>query len=199
LKSGYGVPVKALPRVLPDRIEGGGVLIRRWLQDDAESLTRAVGESHEHLRPWMAWITEEPQTLEQRKARIREWERKWLQGGDVILGIFVDDEVAGGCGLHRRGGPSTLEIGYWIHPSFTGRGLATTVARLLTDAAFSLPGIEHVEIHSDKANTASAGVPRRLGFRFLGETPDEPMAPAEVGIDCAWRIDRASWQARRAG
>lgn len=143
-------------------------------------------------------MAQEPRTLEQRRAMLREREREWLQGGDVMLGIFQGDEVVGSCGLHRRRGPSALEIGYWIHPSFTGRGMATAVARLLIDAAFSVPGIAHVEIHMDKANSASSGVPRRLGFRFLGETPDKATAPAEVGIDCAWRMERALWQRQRS-
>lgn len=183
---------------LPERIEGQGVLIRRWLVDDAERLSRAVAESQDHLRPWMAWIAGEPKTLAERRARIAAWNRDWADGRDFVLGVFVGERVAGGCGLHRRGGPSTLEIGYWLHPSFTGQGLATTVARLLTDAAFALPGIEHVEIHSDKANTASAGVAKRLRFHYLGETPDEATAPDEIGIDCAWRIDRDVWRARAA-
>lgn len=149
------------------------MLLRRWLVADAEALARAVTESQDHLQPWMAFMAQEPQTLEQRRAMLREREREWLQGGDVMLGIFVAGDVAGSCGLHRRRGPSALEIGYWLHPAFTGRGLATAVARLLTDAAFSAPGVTHVEIHTDKANAASSGVPRRLGFHFLGETPDE--------------------------
>lgn len=193
-ESGYCLPVEGARQILPDWVDGDGVLLRRWLVTDAEALARAVTESQDHLRPWMAWMAQEPMTLEQRRAMLRERERESLQGGDVMLGIFVGDEVAGSCGLHRRRGPPALEIGYWVHPSFTGRGVATAVARLLTDAAFSVPGIAHVEIHMDKANSASSGVPRRLGFRFLGETPDEATAPAEVGIDCAWRMDRARWQ-----
>ena len=196
-RSGYGVVVSRADYVLPERIEGDGVLLRRWCIADAEALGRAVTESELYLRPWMGWMAQEPQTVEQRRAMLAEREREWLAGGDVMLGIFVADAVAGSCGLHRRRGPSALEIGYWLHPSFLGRGLATTVARLLTDAAFSLPDITHVEIHTDKANAASAGVPRRLGFRFVGETPDEREAPAQVGIDCAWRMERAAWERRR--
>ncbi len=188
----------ATAQVLPDRIEGEGVLLRRWLAADAELLARAVAEGDDHLRPWMGFMAKEPQALEDRRAMLREREREWMQGGDVMLGIFVGDEVAGSCGLHRRRGPSALEIGYWVHPAFTGRGLATAVARLLTDAAFSVPGIAHVEIHTDKANTASQGVPGRLGFLFVGETPDEIHAPAELGVDCAWRMDRARWQRDRS-
>lgn len=170
------------------------MVLRRWLVTDAERLARAVIESRAHLQPWMAFMAKEPQTLQQRRAMLREREREWREGGDVMLGILVAGEVAGSCGLHRRRGPAVLEIGYWVHPSFTRRGLATTVAGLLTDAAFSLPEIAHVEIHTDKANVASSGVPRRLGFRFLGETPDEVTAPAQVGVDCAWQMDRARWQ-----
>lgn len=175
------------------------MLLRRWLVTDAEALGRAVEESDDHLRPWMAWMKQEPQTLEQRRAMLEKREREWSQGRDVMLGIFVGDEVAGSCGLHRRRGPSALEIGYWIHPSFTGRGLATAVARMLTDAAFSVPGITRAEIHIDKANAASLGVPRRLGFCFLGEAPDEVSAPSEVGVDCAWRMgrDRLRHEGRR--
>jgi len=144
----------------------------------------------------MAWVADEPLALDRRRARIEEWERDRAQGGDVLLGVFLDGQVTGGCGLHRRIGVDGLEIGYWIHPDHLRRGLATYVAHLLTNAAFGLPGITHVEIHHDKANRASAGVPRKLGFQWLGEAPDEPEAPAELGIECRWRMDRARWQAR---
>lgn len=150
-------------------------------------------ESAEHLRPWMGFMAQEPPTLEQRRDRIAKWGREWSQGGDVLLGVFRGPAVAGSCGLHRRRGPSGLEIGYWIHRRFLRQGLATRAVRLLTDAALSMPPVDHVEIHHDKANVASSGVPRRLGYRFVGEQPDETHAPAEIGVDCAWRIDRGDW------
>ncbi|MBV9804404.1 MAG: hypothetical protein JO130_14485, partial [Solirubrobacterales bacterium] len=50
---------------------------------DAEALGRAVLESAEHLRPWMAWIAEEPVPLERRRARIVEWAEAWRGGGDA--------------------------------------------------------------------------------------------------------------------
>ncbi len=185
-----------MARRLPERLEdSGGLVLRRWVPADAEALGRAVAESADHLRPWMAWIAEEPMRVAGRRARIIEWENAWRTGGDVLLGVFCDGLIAGGCGLHRRLGPAGLEIGYWIHPAFLRRGLATRAARLLTDAAFAVPGIDRVEIHHDKANLASAGVPRKLGFRWLGEgpDPDEPHAPAEIGLECRWGMDRDAW------
>lgn len=179
---------------LPERLGGPGHLVlRRWVPDDAERLARAVAESLEHLRPWMAWVAREPLSIGRRKEMLEQWERDWLHGGDVALGVFLDGRVVGSCGLHRRIGRGGLEIGYWTHPSFLRRGIATTAAGLLTDAAFGVPGISHVEIHHDKANEVSAGVPRKLGYRLVEEARDEREAPAEVGIECRWRLTRQGW------
>jgi ribosomal-protein-serine acetyltransferase len=179
--------------LLPQRAEGDGVLLRRWTLDDLPAFHEAVTSSVEHLRPWMPWIAIEPQTIEQRAELIRRWEQEWRDGHDVVLGIFHAGRVAGGCGLHRRRGPGVLEIGYWLRPDRVGRGIATTTARVLTTAAFSVRGIDAVEIHHDKANTRSAAVPRRLGYRFVGERDDEVEAPGQVGVDCTWRIERSGW------
>jgi RimJ/RimL family protein N-acetyltransferase len=185
------VPVTAL---LPERLNGpDGLLLRRWQLRDADILAAAVAESIEHLRPWMGWVEREPMTVEQRRSWLTEREREWAEGGDVNLAVFVKDRVAGACGLHRRIAADGLEIGYWTHPAFTRRGLATTASALLTEASFLVPGITHVEIHHDKANRASAAVPRKLGYRFVRELPDEIEAPAEIGIDCVWRMDADRW------
>jgi RimJ/RimL family protein N-acetyltransferase len=179
-----------MPRMirLPERIDADGLELRRWTIDDAGSLQGAVLASAEHLRPWMAWMAAEPIELEARRGLIDRWQHEWEAGGDSVLGIYVDGTVAGSTGLHRRRGPHTLEIGYWVHIDFLRRGLARKVAATLTEAALALPGIEAVEIHHDKANQVSGRIPRALGYHFLGETADTPEAPAEVGIDCAWRF-----------
>src|SRR5215210_321902 len=137
---------------LPELIDGDGVVLRRWRVSDAPAQHRAVLESIEHLRPWMPWIADEPQTLSSREQLIAAWEREWELGGDVYLAILVAGEVAGGAGLHRRAGPGALEIGYWLHPRFTGRGHASAAARALTAAALAADGVEWVEIRHDRAN-----------------------------------------------
>jgi len=106
---------------LPERLEGDGLLLRRWHVADAEALGRAVTESEDHLRPWMGWMAGEPQTLEERRAMLAEREHEWRAGGDVMLGIFVEGTVAGSCGLHRRLGPSALER---LATGFIARSLA---------------------------------------------------------------------------
>jgi len=186
-------PLRQLP-ASPGR--RGEIVVRRWRREDGQALNQAVIGSREHLRPWMPWAHEDPPTLAARRKLFAEWERDWRAGGDAFYGIFVAGAVAGGCGLHRRLGPEALEIGYWLAADFTGRGVMTAAGELLTDAAFSVPGIQFVEIHHDRANERSGGVPRRLGYTLVGEVAREPQAPAEIGVECRWRMTRQQWLAR---
>jgi RimJ/RimL family protein N-acetyltransferase len=179
--------------ILPDRVEGAdGLLLREWRAQDAEELAAAVKESRDHLRPWMPWA-DEPIDLAGRRAQIAAWQKQRRDGGDALYGIFVDGRVAGGCGLHRRIGPAGLEIGYWVRAGCTRRRVATRAVGLLTGAAFALPAITHVEIHHDRANVASAGIPRALGYAWLGERPDRIEAPGEEGVEVRWRMTRDAW------
>ncbi len=141
-----------------------------------------------------AWAALEPVPTDQRRAQIRQWRREAKRSGAAVYGIFIDGQIAGGSGLHRRGPEDVLEIGYWMHVRFLRRGWATRVASLLTDAALAVPGINYVEIHHDKANQASGGVPRKLGFALLAEEAKEPAAPSEIGIECRWRTDAGNWK-----
>jgi RimJ/RimL family protein N-acetyltransferase len=183
---------------LPDRIESARLVVRCYGEDDAPALVAAVTASIEHLRPWMPWIAAEPVDVAARTELIRTWDRERRGGGGVVYGMFLGDELVGGTGFHRRIGPGGLEIGYWTHRDHVRRGYATEAAGALTAAAFDLDGIERVEIHHDKANVASAGVPSRLGYTRLAETPDEITSPGEVGIDCGWVMWRADWSRSRA-
>jgi len=98
----------------------------------------------------------------------------------------------GSCGLHYRIGSGGAEIGYWIHVDHLRRGLATEVARQLTERAFADPAIDRVEVHHDRANVASGGVPPKLGFEHVSDTPRAPNAPGEEGVERVWRLTRAA-------
>jgi RimJ/RimL family protein N-acetyltransferase len=156
------------------------IVVRPYTVDDGPALHAAILDSIEHLRPWMPWVAAEPLTLEERL--------EWLRGVHDAEGIFVGDVCVGGTGLHDRIGPTGREIGYWVRAGWTGRGIATEAARQLTARAFTIRGIDHVEIHHDKANVASGRVPEKLGYTRIGEHPMERLAPAHTGIAVHWRI-----------
>lgn len=183
---------------LPEGTEVDGLVLRRWRLDDAADLHAAVVANVEHLRPWMAWIAFEPLTIEDRRDHIERWDGVWADGGEVIYGIWLDGEVVGGCGLHRRLGPGALEIGYWIGERHTRQGFGTAITRALTDLAFTMPDIAQVEVHHDLRNAISGRIPARLGYTRIGEqrVTDRDQAPAECGREAIWRTTRLAWLAR---
>lgn len=182
-----------MPDPLPELLSGPRLVLRRWTRDDVGVLGAAVERNVDHLRPWMSWAADEPLDPRRRLALLEEWETSWSRGDDVTMAIELDGRVVGGTGLSRRPGTRRLEIGYWVDRDHLRRGIASEAAAVLTGAAFARPGTDRVEIHHDKANVASSGVPLRLGYRFAGESPDTIGAPAETGVDCAWHMDRGRW------
>jgi RimJ/RimL family protein N-acetyltransferase len=188
-------PGRAL--VAPDEVERDGVILRRLTVEDAAALSEAATESLEHLRPWMPWGTPEGTSFETQRERLLGPATMWNSGSGYEYGIFLpDNRLIGGCGLHRRIGPSALEIGYWVHVAHTRRGIATACAGALTAVGFGLRGIERMEIHCDEANIASASVPPKLGYRLTGSVEHEPEAPGEVGSRLVWVLYRREWEAR---
>lgn len=148
------------------RIVTPRLILRCWNPEDVFKLDDAVLASLDHLREWMPWAHKEPDTIENRIQRIRNWRANFDLSKDFIYGMFNLDEslVLGSSGLHTRLGPEAREIGYWIRADHINRGLATEAAAALTRVAFELDRVERVEIHCDSRNVRSAAIPRKLGY-----------------------------------
>ena len=150
----------------PYRIETERLVVRCYEPRDAPLLKEAIDSSLEHLRPWMPWAYQEPQTLEEKIALVKQFRANFDSGQNFTCGIFNFDEteVLGGTGLHPRIGPGGLEIGYWIRASATRQGLVTESSAALTRAGFEVCDADRIEIRIEPGNDASMGVPRKLGF-----------------------------------
>jgi RimJ/RimL family protein N-acetyltransferase len=177
-----------MPSSPPEVIELPAGVLSRVREADAEQMAQAVSKSLEHLRPWMPWATEAAAQAEAQGAWNREVEEQWARGSDYIYTLRRDREapVIGTFGLHRRVGPGAVEIGYWIHVDCVGHGYGTSGAAALTQAGLGLPGVGRVEIHTDEANTISAAIPRRLGYRLDRVDVRPPEAPGESGRLQIW-------------
>lgn len=174
----------------PEHLTHDNVELRRWRASDAELCFRLVSESLEHLRPWMPWATPD-YSLADAADYLERCETDWADGTAFQYLIIADSTPAGSAGLMARIAPGGLEIGYWVHPDCTARGIATAASAALTEAALALPGVDHVEIHHDELNLASGRIPAKLGF-----TPVETRrarfepAPGDSGITLVWRYPR---------
>lgn len=185
------------PTALPTRIDLAdphGAHLRPFTTADADALARAVDESLDHLRPWMAWAGPESAGATFQRTRLETVEHQFATGEEYQYGLFDRDEsrVLGSFGLMTRQGPGTLELGYWVHVDATGRGLATAAAAALTGVALAVDGVDVVIICCDAANTRSAAIPRRLGYALDRVTTREPEAPGESGRLMVWVMRRQS-------
>jgi RimJ/RimL family protein N-acetyltransferase len=133
---------------------------------DAVVVKRAEDESREALSRFMIWADREPQSLDEIVAKLRMFRARFDRGEDFMFVAFdrITGEGAGGTGLHARVGAGGLEIGYWVHSARHRTGLATEMAGALTRIAFEVEDCRWVEIRCARSNTASAGVPPKLGF-----------------------------------
>jgi len=184
---------------LPARIATPRLLLRCWQVADASALKAALDANLKHLRPWMPWAVREPSPIPAIEERLVRFASDFDAGTEWAFGIFSADEetVIGGCGLHPRIGPDGLEIGYWVDRKHCRRGYATEAAGALTEAAFAQEEIERLHIRCDPRNIASAGVPHRLGYRYVATLHEDATTPdGEPRDTMVWELTRAEFLRR---
>ena len=159
---------------VPERIDTARLELLSARAGLGPALNRAVLEAQEHLKPWMPWAHETP-TVEQSEGVARRMQAQFLQREH--LGYYLHERGAdgrpgrliGGAGLHspdwqvRR-----FELGYWIVPSHTGRGLVVEVVAALVRLGFEQLRARRLEIRTDSRNAASRAVAERCGFTLEG-------------------------------
>jgi RimJ/RimL family protein N-acetyltransferase len=112
----------------------------------------------------------------------------WLDGklvGGVLFRIF--DAAGGNC-----------EVGCWLEPAATGRGLITRAMRVLIDWAVDERGIHRVEWHASSANVPSVNVARRLGMSRDGVLREAFLYRGVRQDTEVWSVLAPEWRAARA-
>ena len=163
---------------LPEHIKLGHVELRRWQLCDAQAQFAAAESSLSELRKWMIWAAN-GYTLENARCFLEFTHDQWDKGKQFDYAIVVDGQVCGSMGLAVQfdKAPGTLDLGYWLATSKTGRGIVSCAAAALARAAFH-SGTEYVQIRNDKNNRKSGAVPQRLGFTCLGLVPPPKGSPS---------------------
>ena len=174
----------------PVSTEANGLLLERALPRDNADLVEAVNDSLDHLSPWMPWAQERA-TTESIGAFLAQATSDWDAGTEFqyLLRRGTSSPIIGCCGLHARIGTGALEIGYWVRVGHLRQGVATAAAGALTTTALALAEVERVEIRCDAANTRSALVPPKLGYRRDRIEHRPPTTPGETDQHMIWVLD----------
>ncbi|MBL8848460.1 MAG: GNAT family N-acetyltransferase [Planctomycetaceae bacterium] len=140
------------------------IRLRQYRSDDVDAVADAVLESQAELSIWMPWC--HPDYGRQDAAawvasRPDAWQRNEEKS---FLVVAADDQLLGGCGIHRINLQNGVgELGYWVRSSATRRGVATEATRLACAWAFEVAGLHRIEILASVENVASQRVAEKAG------------------------------------
>lgn len=168
-----------------------GLTLLRWRPRHVAALTAAIQTSRDHLAPWMPWVAAydaDPRAADHFVAAV---DRAWGEGTEWSWGVWQQRMLVGAVGLHSRGEPGVLEIGYWTHVDHLGRGVARRAAAVVTCEALALAHVRRVEIRHADTNRRSARVPARLGYRWVGRVPRSPGEGGDSDTTVVWGLDAA--------
>lgn len=134
----------------------------------ADELARHVAAAREHLAPWLPWV-ESVATPEGAAQLIQRYADAQARNEGRLLGIWVDGKLSGGT-LFRvwDNANGVCEVGVWLAPEMTGRGLITGAVTAMIDWAVQVRGMHRVEWRCSPANERSSAVARRLGMTLDG-------------------------------
>jgi ribosomal-protein-serine acetyltransferase len=154
-------------QVSPFSVRSPRLLARCWEADDADAFRALLDRNDRYLRPFIPWMRDEPQSLEQTRARLLGYRERFVAGEDFRYALFADGTLIGEVMLSPRSGPGTREVGYLLDRSATGHGYATEAAAMACRAAFDFAMVKRVHLHCSPENTASVRVAQKLGFTLL--------------------------------
>ena len=126
----------------------------------------------------------EPYVYVREKLKVNPDEAPWW----MWLAVLTQDNILiGQCGFKGPPKDGMVEFGYGVVSSHRGIGLATEIAAVLIDHAFTFPEITHVMAHTLAEENASTNILRKCGLQFVSEINDP-----EDGLIWQWRLDRES-------
>ncbi len=144
------------------------LVMRTWSMADLDELAEVFAHPEVWWFPYKRGFgRDETEAFIQR--RLTEWERGW-----GTWAVECDGSLIGYTGFAL---PSFLpevmpvpEIGWRLHPSYWGRGLATEAAKAALDVGFGELGFPEVVSIYEPDNVASGKVMVRLGMPFDRQT-----------------------------
>jgi ribosomal-protein-serine acetyltransferase len=149
--------------VLHHDLDGGATLspFEPWR---AAELAAHVERHRAHLEPWLPWARRIVDVASAREF-LQGYADKLARDEARVLALDVDGELTGGIAFRTFDAEAgTCELGVWIAPRASGRGLVTRACQAMIEWACGARGIRRVEWRAVPGNTRSIAVAMRLGM-----------------------------------
>lgn len=161
----------------PVRLSHGPVTLRPLRRRDEFAWARIRERSPEWFREWDSTrppgSDEPPLTFAQLVKSFSERARRGLmlpwaveyQAPEARRAVFAGQVTVSGI---TRGSACWAQIGYWIDPSWAGRGIIPTAVAMAADYCFTEVHLHRLEVAIRPENANSLAVMRKLGCRYEG-------------------------------
>jgi [ribosomal protein S5]-alanine N-acetyltransferase len=144
------------------------ISLRPFEASDLDEMQAVLGNSDV-----MRFSLSGPKTRTETEDFIQRCRAQYDEFGYGLLAVVYQEEnrVIGYCGLYRQDidGRIELEIGYRLHPSYWGRGIATEAAAMVRDWAWANLDREKLISIIEPENAASIAVASKIGMNFERE------------------------------
>ncbi|GGS59674.1 GNAT family protein [Streptomyces griseoviridis] len=164
----------------------------------ADEFLAHIGRGRDFITRFIPFGTQVTDTASAR-AQLTAYANKRAADSGSLHGLWLGGELVGGL-MFRTFDAATgvCEIGCWLEPAATGKGLVTRGARTLIDWAFDERGMHRVEWYAAVTNTASVNTARRLGMTREGVLREHyPYRGVRQDIEI-WAVLAPEWRAARA-
>jgi RimJ/RimL family protein N-acetyltransferase len=156
---------------MAQRLAAERIVLRGWVAGDAPAALAAYGD--DQVARWLSPAMGRIRDTDAMRALLDQWiaedERLLVPAGRWAIERREDGQVVGGASLLPLPPDEEFEIGWALHPQAWGHGYATESGLALARWAFE-QGIEQVIALVRPANTRAAGMVRRIGMEWVGET-----------------------------
>ena len=146
--------------------------LRPWRPDDADAALPLYGDPQ--VVRWLSPAMTVVHDVAAMRSVLEQWSAEdarltWPAGRWAVETLDEGRLVGAVALLPLPPGDEDLELSYQVLPTEQGKGFATEAARRAVQRAFA-EGVPELFVVARPANEAGAGVAKRLGFQWVGET-----------------------------
>lgn len=174
---------------------GDGAELRPLEPWQAAEFLAHIDRARETVDPWIPWASVSTD-LTSATATLQRYADLAARDAGRLYGIWLDGTLVGGTMfVSFDAAAGNCEIGCWLEPAATGRGLITRAARRLIDWAIIERGLYRVEWHCRPDNTNSINVARRLGMQLDGVLRSAYLYQGVRHASQIWAVIAPDWTA----
>jgi ribosomal-protein-serine acetyltransferase len=173
-----------------------GVELRPLEPWNALEFADHVARAREYFAPWLMWATT---IVDEESARtfIQRYTDRQAQDDGRLYGMWADGTLMGGT-LFRTWDTAmgVCEVGVWLEPEMTGRGLITSAVKHMIDWAVCARGMSRVEWRCMSTNKRSIAAAQRLGMSKDGVLRQAFVLNGTRHDVDVWSVLAAEWRNR---